>query len=39
MGGMEKFTLILMIIMMAAVGAVIVTGSIVFIYYLVGLMA
>ena len=36
---MEKFTLILMIIMMAAVGAIIVTGSIVFIYYLVGLLA
>lgn len=35
----EKFVLVLMILMMAAVGAVIVTGSIVFIYYLVGLLA
>lgn len=36
---MEKFVLVLMIIMMVAVSAVIVTGSIVFVYYLDGLMA
>ena len=36
---MEKFVLVLLIIMMAAVGAVIVTGSIVLVYWLVGLMA
>lgn len=31
--------MVLMILMMAAVGVVIVTGSIVFVYYLFGLLA